>query len=59
LCRFKTSGRGQRARRALLAAGPLPGARARIEAALGTLAFFEVIGRPADGATGDKGAGIS
>ena len=29
-------------------------ARARIEAAVGTLAFFEVVGDPADRAGGDK-----
>jgi hypothetical protein len=43
LCRFKVSGRGQRERRALLHAEIAPGARARIEAALGGLAAFELI----------------
>jgi hypothetical protein len=57
LCCFKTTGRGQRARRALLSAEMLPGAQARIEAALGTLEFFEVVGLPADGALDDKGKG--
>ena len=42
-CRFKSSGRGQRVRRALLSAEIAPGARARIEAALGELASFEVV----------------
>jgi hypothetical protein len=56
LCRFKPSGRGQRARRALLSVEVVSQARARIEAALGALAFFEV-GGSADGAGGDKGPG--
>jgi hypothetical protein len=45
LCRFKTAGRGGRARvrRALLSAEVLSEARARIEAALGELASFEVV----------------
>jgi hypothetical protein len=60
LCHFKPSGRGQRARRALLSAEVAPEARARIEAPLGTLAFFEVVGDPADDARGDeRAAGIS
>jgi hypothetical protein len=57
LCRFKPSGRGQRARRALLSAQVVSEAPARIEAALGTLAFFEVVGDRADGVGGDKGPG--
>jgi len=44
LCHFKPSGRGQRARRALLSAEMVPGARAQIEAALGELASFEIVG---------------
>jgi hypothetical protein len=43
LCRFKSSGRGQRARRALLSAEMVPNAKAQIEAALGELAAFELI----------------
>jgi hypothetical protein len=43
LCRFKSSGRGQRARRALLSAEMVPNAKGRIEAALGELAAFELI----------------
>jgi len=45
VCRFKPSGRGQRARRALI--GPpklqVEDARARMETALGPLALFEVV----------------
>lgn len=44
LCHFKPSGRGQRARRALVSAEVVPGARARIETALGELASFEIVG---------------
>jgi hypothetical protein len=44
LCRFKVSGRGQRARRALLADEMVQEeARARIAAALGELVLFEVV----------------
>jgi hypothetical protein len=52
LCRFKTAGRGggARVRGALLSAEALSEARARIEAALGELASFELI-------TGEQGAG--
>jgi len=57
LCRFKVGGRGQRVRRALLSAEVASEARVRIEAALGTLVFFEVAGDPADGAGGDKRTG--
>jgi hypothetical protein len=47
LCRFKTAGRGGRARvrRALLSAEVLSDARGRIEVALGELASFEIITR--------------
>ena len=43
LCRFKPTGRGQRERRALLSPEAVSEARAQIEAALGELAFFELI----------------
>jgi hypothetical protein len=43
LCRFKSGGRGQRARRALLSAEMVPNAKPQIEAALGELAEFELI----------------
>jgi hypothetical protein len=43
LCHFKSGGRGQRARRALLSAEIAPDARARIEAVLGELASFEIV----------------
>ncbi|WP_091968068.1 hypothetical protein [Bradyrhizobium shewense] len=59
LCRFKVSGRGQRERRVLLSADAVPGARTRIEAALGTLAFFESVDSPAEGAGGGDRAGAS
>jgi hypothetical protein len=50
VCRFKPSGRGQRARRALIDPSKLQAedARARIEAALGELAAFEVVEAGAD-----------
>ena len=57
LCRFKPTGRGQRARRALLSAEAVLEARARIEAAVGTLTLFEVVGDPADGSGSGKAAG--
>jgi hypothetical protein len=43
LCRFKPSGRGQRARRALLSPEMVPQARQQIEAVLGPLALFEIV----------------
>jgi hypothetical protein len=45
LCRFKTAGRGggARVRRALLSAEAMPESRARIEAAVGELALFEIV----------------
>lgn len=44
MCHFKPSRRGQRARRARLSSEVVPGARSRIEAALGPLASFEIVG---------------
>jgi hypothetical protein len=49
LCSFKPTGRGQRARRALLSPEMVTKAKAQIEAALGELVFFELI-------TGDEQA---
>jgi len=46
LCHFKPCGRGQRARRVLLSVEIAAPARARIEAALGPLAMFEIIAVP-------------
>jgi hypothetical protein len=43
VCRFKPTGRGQHARRALLSPELESQARARIEAALGELALFELV----------------
>lgn len=57
LCRFKVTGRGQRLRRALLSVETARGARAQIEAALGTLALFEIVDDPAKRAGEAKHAG--
>jgi len=43
LCHFKPCGRGQRARRVLLFAETVAGARAQIEAAVGELALIEAV----------------
>jgi hypothetical protein len=57
VCRYQLAGRRQRVRRALLSADITADARARIEAALGPLAVFEIVGDPAEGGGVDERAG--
>jgi hypothetical protein len=57
LLRYQPNGRGQKARVAVVDHARLAEARKQLEDALGSLAFFEVVGDPANGAVGDKAAG--